>query len=354
MYNRFPLASVTKKSKLDGKKNKSVDPVALITKQLSQQALSDNAYNGSTDDDSKALQKAMILLSQHYHKKFQPRSGSNSSRFTYASTFKVTKLKTASCYNCGKSGHYSKKCRAKKVRDSAYYRKKMELAEKRENGTDLLAEEEFWLDYSNDEASNVEIAQMCLIGDDQSDDSDTVVDESKILDDSFTLNDQYYKPKRKRRRSKKSKKHDTVLSDNSNSSDSILTDRALSARSKNQILRAKLKSTDSMFDEDVYEDKYYKSDSFAMSNKISKYSRKQMIQISKNVSYSSSDSSLDDYALSYNNCAYYSDDIFHGSRFKSAYYFPIRTATNFHGPKYKWVPKSKSDSKLQASHVKGE
>ncbi|KAI3770099.1 hypothetical protein L6452_01220 [Arctium lappa] len=71
-----------KKAKLEKKNKKSVDPVALLMKQLAEQALSDNAYDGSTDDDGEALQKAMIILSQHYQKKFQPRSGSNNLRFT--------------------------------------------------------------------------------------------------------------------------------------------------------------------------------------------------------------------------------------------------------------------------------
>ncbi|KAI3667185.1 hypothetical protein L6452_42234 [Arctium lappa] len=87
---------------------------------------------------------------------------------------------STACYNCRKPGHISKECRAKKVNDSAYYRKKLELAEKRENGTALLAEEEFWLDHSHDEVANVEIAQMCLVGDDQSDDSKTDEDEFKF------------------------------------------------------------------------------------------------------------------------------------------------------------------------------
>ncbi|KAI3729360.1 hypothetical protein L6452_18016 [Arctium lappa] len=695
---------IEKKAKLD-KQKKTVDPVALLTKHLSEQALSENAYTGSTEDDGEALQKAMILLSQHYQKKFQPRSGSNTSCFTSGSKVKMPESKTITCYNCGKSGHMSKECRAKVVRDSAYYRKKMELAEKRESGSALLAEEEFWLDHSDDEAGNVEIAHMCLVGVDQSDDSDTDEDEvysefdynfitsqfdimindlsdlrskliseknlnseksnlidklkislkdeksilentkdifqkklddlensnktylesltamtnlkdefsdkinkleeklyrrnqseqtifmnkprskealkqrwglgfenphclnnaieksptlyeydyltlahyapqfkidwmnekqvleiehekrtnnkkneipfvytsenakyfpeksrrgrrvlndispikssvsddfvpsyapdsdkenispiiydskkytpplvlegkiidledqiedqnilkkiesdiilsfmtssleenlfsqksdsisslssdskenkkevsnfkifsqnysdseansdllvdqigcldklissdlnisSKILDDSFTLNDQYYKSKRKKRRSKKSKKRDTILTDSSNSSDSILTDRALSARSKKQIWRARRTSDEHIVDRDKCVDKLYNGDSFAKCNKISKYSIKQMIRISKHVSCSSSDSSLDDYAFSSDNCAYYSDDIFHASRFKSAHYFPTRTATNKHGPKFKWVPKSQSDLKLQPSHVKGE
>ncbi|KAI3685669.1 hypothetical protein L6452_34924 [Arctium lappa] len=134
-----------KKAKLEKKNKKSVEPIALITKQLTEQALSDNAYDGSTDDDGETLQKAMILLSQHYQKK--------------------------------KTGHISKECQLKKVRDSAYYRKKLELSEKRENGTALLLKEEFWMDHTDDEAANVEIAQMCLVGDDQSDDSETDEDE---------------------------------------------------------------------------------------------------------------------------------------------------------------------------------
>ncbi|KAI3729346.1 hypothetical protein L6452_18002 [Arctium lappa] len=695
---------IEKKAKLDKKNKKTVDPVALLTKQLNEQALSDNAYTESIDDDGEALQKAMILLSQHYQKKFQPRSGSNSSRFTSGLKVKVPEPKTAACYNCGKSGHISKECRAKKVNDSAYYRRKLELAEKRENGTTLLAEEEFWLDYSDDEASNVEIAHLCLVGDDQSDDSDTDEDEvysefdynfitsqfdiminalsdlrskflservlnseksdlieklkismkdeksilentkdifqkkldalenlnktylesltsmttlkdeffdkiikleeklyrrdqsehtiymnkprseealkqrwglgfdnpqflnkvidkvptlykydyltlahyapqfkfhwtsekevldlenekkiykkkneipfvytsenakyfpkksrrgrrvlndissvkssvsndfipsyapdsdkenispiiydskkytpplilegkiidledqiedqnilkkiesdiilsfmtssleenlfsqksysisslssdskenkkevssfkilsqnnsdsevnsnllvdqigcldkfissdlnisSKILDNSFMINDQYYKPKRKRRRSKKSKKRDTVFIGNSNSSDTIISDRIVS-QSKKQIWRARRTSTDYMFDGDRCVDKFYNSDSFAVCNKVSKYSIKQMFQISKNVSHSSSDSSSDDHAFSSDGCDYFFDHIPRALSDKSAHYFPVRTATNKQGLKFKLVPKSLSDSKLQASHVKGE
>ncbi|KAI3702522.1 hypothetical protein L6452_28261 [Arctium lappa] len=131
-----------KKAKLDKKTKKTVDPVSLLTSKLAEQALSENAYDGATDDDGEALQKAMILLSRHYHKKFQHHSGSNNLRFTSGSkNVKVPKVKKAvACFNCGKSGHIAKECRVKKVRDSAYYRKKMELAEKRENGTALLAE----------------------------------------------------------------------------------------------------------------------------------------------------------------------------------------------------------------------
>ncbi|KAI3707462.1 hypothetical protein L6452_26003 [Arctium lappa] len=267
--------------------------------------------------------------------------------------------------------------------------KKLELAEKRENGTILMVEEEYWLDHSDNEAENEETAAMCFIGDDKSDDEDedTSTDEfeenaspvsydtkryipslvlegkivdledkleeqslqtdlendlflfimktsfedkissefsinskentqvsknsvhlrhplvtqtdtlrqtlvaqssvcatkgsrkpppdlcfseishskasssmsnaqsdflnkvstsTSIVDDSLMLNDQYYKTKtkRKRRRSKKSRKHDIVLSENSNSSDSSVSDRTVK-RSQKQIWRIKQKSIES-------------------------------------------------------------------------------------------------------------
>ncbi|KAI3758138.1 hypothetical protein L6452_05689 [Arctium lappa] len=361
-------------------RNDTVDPVALLTSKLSEQALSENAYDGATYDDGEALQKAMILLSQHYNKKFQPRSGSNNLRFTSGSKIKVPEhKKAADCFNCGKPGHIAKECQVKIVRDLTYYRKKMELAEKRENGTALLAEEEFWLDHSDDEADNVETTHMCFIEDDQSDDNDddssTDEDEassnlmtdqfgflgkiasfdsnlkSKILDDSFTLNDDYYKPKRKRNRSKKSKKQVKVISANSNSCDSNISYRTM-RNPTNEIWRLKRTSDEPATDEDRYVDKFYKSDSFAVCNKMSKYSIKQMIQISKDVSYSSSDSSSNDYVLSSTDeYVHFSENISRAFYVKSNKFSPIRISTNKYGPKYMWVPKSKIDSKLQAPNM---
>ncbi|KAI3757929.1 hypothetical protein L6452_05473 [Arctium lappa] len=245
-----------KKVKLDKKnKPKIVDPIALLASQLAEEALTDEAYDGSTEDVGEALEKAMILLSQHYQKKFQRRTGSNNLRFTSGSK----KIEPGAS-----SKPYVPKFEpAKVVKDSAFYWKKLELAEKRENGTILLAKEEYWLDHSDNDAENEETDAMCFIGDDKSDDEedDTFTDDSKasssmsnaqsdflnkvssstsIVDDSLTLNDQYYKTKtkRKRRRSKKSRKHDSVLSENSNSSNSSVLDRTVK-RSQKLIWRIK-------------------------------------------------------------------------------------------------------------------
>ncbi|KAI3702153.1 hypothetical protein L6452_27879 [Arctium lappa] len=162
----------------------------------------------------------------------------------------------------------------------------------KENKKKVLKSENFFQNFSDSEVSSGLLSEKFgFLGKIVSSDSNL---KSKILDESFTLNDDYYKPKRKRRRSKKQAK---VISDSSNSCDSNISDRTLSTPSR-QIWRVKRTSDESTTDEDRYVDKIYKSDSFAVCNKISKYSINQMIRISKDVSYSSSDSSSDDYAFS--------------------------------------------------------
>ncbi|KAI3770546.1 hypothetical protein L6452_01682 [Arctium lappa] len=183
----------------------TVDPIALMSSQLAEQALTESAYDGSTDDDGEALEKAMILLTQHYQKRFKHRSGSNNLRFTFGSKKvepgapskthtpnyeppkvveqKKDEKKVMNCFNCGKPRHITKECRVKVVKDVAFYRKKLALAEIKESGTILLGEEEYWMDHSNNEAENEETAAMCFIGDDKSDDEedDTSSDGSEVI-----------------------------------------------------------------------------------------------------------------------------------------------------------------------------
>ncbi|KAI3702265.1 hypothetical protein L6452_27998 [Arctium lappa] len=162
--------------------------------QLAEQALTESAYDGSTDDNGEAFEKAIIFLTQHYQKRFKHKSGSNNLRFTsgskkielgapsntYTPKYEPAKVveqkkddkKVMNCFNCGKTGHMVKDCRVKVVKDAAFYRKKLALAEKKESGTILMAEEEYWLDHSDNEAENEETAAMCFIGDDNSDDEE--------------------------------------------------------------------------------------------------------------------------------------------------------------------------------------
>ncbi|KAI3729597.1 hypothetical protein L6452_18258 [Arctium lappa] len=78
------------------------------------------------------------------------------------------------CYNCGKMSHYAKDSRKPKVRNSQYYQNKLLLARQQEAGVALMAEDEFWLDHSEEEEEDKEEnAHICLMGkEDKNDESD--------------------------------------------------------------------------------------------------------------------------------------------------------------------------------------
>ncbi|KAJ9552532.1 hypothetical protein OSB04_016577 [Centaurea solstitialis] len=152
------------------------------------------------EEEKDQMLQSLLSLTEAYKKKYYNKSGSNNRRFStrggrgfnrnymqssqgypprvdnqyvdkYATkkeeivkdTPKRTEEKKGQagiiCYKCGKTGHIAKGCTTKMTKVELL-RKKLELAEKQEQGLVLMADDEEWLDYSD----NDDQAQMCFMG----------------------------------------------------------------------------------------------------------------------------------------------------------------------------------------------
>ncbi|KAJ9561687.1 hypothetical protein OSB04_006847 [Centaurea solstitialis] len=152
------------------------------------------------EDEKDQMLQSLLSLTEAYKKKYYNKSGSNNRRFStrggrgfnrnymqssqgypprvenqYVDRYATKKEEVVkdtperteekkgqagiTCYKRGKTGHIAKGCTTK-MSKVELLRKKLELAEKQEQGLVLMADDEEWLDYSD----NDDQAQMCFMG----------------------------------------------------------------------------------------------------------------------------------------------------------------------------------------------
>ncbi|KAJ9561381.1 LOW QUALITY PROTEIN: hypothetical protein OSB04_006541 [Centaurea solstitialis] len=163
------------------------------------EVLDDEDNEESEDEERDLMFQSLLTLTKAYRKRYYSKPNSNNRRFssrgrgftrsaqnqaqnfapisqgTYVDKYAakgveeekevaeiVEEKKTnenITCFKCGKKGHVARICPAK-LSKVEILRKKLELAEKQEQGLVLMADDEEWLDVSDTEDQ----AQMCFMG----------------------------------------------------------------------------------------------------------------------------------------------------------------------------------------------
>ncbi|KAJ9536530.1 hypothetical protein OSB04_un000282 [Centaurea solstitialis] len=175
----------------------------------------------SEDEERDLMFQSLLTLTEAYRKKYYNKPSSNNRRFAsrgrnvnrignlnqgqmyaqrnsgnyvdkYANkgveeekeTAEVTEEKKTNenitCFKCGKKGHVARICPAK-MSKVEILKKKLELAEKQEQGLVLMADDEEWLDVSDTEDQ----AQMCFMGlmEEESDDEEEKAADPQMVND---------------------------------------------------------------------------------------------------------------------------------------------------------------------------
>ncbi|KAJ9541739.1 hypothetical protein OSB04_028245 [Centaurea solstitialis] len=161
----------------------------------------DEDDEGSEDEERDLMFQSLLTLTEAYRKKYYNRPSSNNRRFASrgrnfnrsVSQNQGDEEKEAAeigeekktnenitCFKCRKKGHVARICPAK-MSKVEILRKKLELAEKQEQGLVLMEDDEEWLDVSDTEDQ----AQMCFMGlmEEESDDEDEEASDPQMVND---------------------------------------------------------------------------------------------------------------------------------------------------------------------------
>ncbi|KAJ9535928.1 hypothetical protein OSB04_un000908 [Centaurea solstitialis] len=156
----------------------------------------------SEDEERDLMFQSLLTLTEAYRKKYYNKPSSNNRRFasrgrnvnrmeisikgveeekeTAEGTEEKKTNENITCFKCGKKGHVARICPAK-MSKVEILKKKLELAEKQEQGLVLMADDEEWLDVSDTEDQ----AQMCFMGlmEEESDDEEEKAADPQMVND---------------------------------------------------------------------------------------------------------------------------------------------------------------------------
>lgn len=140
-----------------------------------------------SDPELQDIKKVVALLTRAVQKKFYKKPSSNSQRYStntkrhdYKDMYENKKRsddrkqydtkpeekeidEPIKCYNCRNTGHFSRDCRKPVVRNSEYYKNKMLLAKQKEADKALMAEDDHWLNLSDEDKEEDDDAHMYLM-----------------------------------------------------------------------------------------------------------------------------------------------------------------------------------------------